>query len=93
MITIEQKSPELLFFSGELSRFDDLDKIPLPKLSATSIDADLSAVSAIDTAGLAWLLQVKYRFSEQQQRLNYLNPSEKLIKLASISGVNELLGI
>ncbi len=79
--------------SGSLSRFEALDKLKLDVSNETELNLDLSQLDTVDTAGLAWLLQAKYLLQGKNKTLLFKNPSDKLIKLASISGVNDILGI
>ena len=52
---------------------------------------DLSAVSKIDTAGLAWLLSIVEQHKSISGTLHFTHLSGELVKLAQLSGVDTFL--
>lgn len=55
------------------------------------IKIDLSGVSHIDTAGLAWLVDMIAEQKKQGLSISLLNCTDSLLKLAKISDVHSLL--
>ncbi|WP_416306225.1 STAS domain-containing protein [Neptunicella sp. SCSIO 80796] len=52
---------------------------------------DLQGVTAIDTAGLAWLIQLVGECEQQKKSLKLINTPTSLLKLAKMSDVESLL--
>ncbi len=59
--------------------------------SANEVCVDFSNVERIDTAGLAWVLNMLSSFVQQQIQLSFRNIPEQLLNLASLSNAKELL--
>jgi phospholipid transport system transporter-binding protein len=57
-----------------------------------TIDLDLSKVERIDTAGLAWLILLFKEAKQRKIHLNIQQAPDALIKLATLSNVESLLG-
>ena len=58
-----------------------------------AVKADLSQVSKVDTAGLAWLFYLLEQAALFSCQLSFSNIPEKLTKLINLSGVDGLLPI
>lgn len=54
---------------------------------------DLSKVNAVDSAGLAMLIQLKAELQTQQRKLTLHNVNKQLVAFAAVSGVTELLSL
>lgn len=63
----------------------------LHKLSA--LDVDLGSVESFDTAGLAWLLQLRGECEQQSIPFTMTNTPAKIISLANLSQVDSLLSL
>ena len=89
---IEQHSSKVCI-RGELTRHTINKKncqSMEPYFGESDIVIDLSAVSKIDTAGLAWLLSlVEQRSHSGNLHFSHLNG--ELVKLAKLSGVDSFL--
>ncbi|NTS75901.1 STAS domain-containing protein [Catenovulum sp. SM1970] len=92
MAQLSQVSEGQFQLSGELTRFKSLDSLNVTA-NGTQVELNLAALSLVDTAGLAWLLQQGIKLDNQGCQLEIVNPSDKLIKLARISGVDDILGV
>ena len=94
--TIHTTADEKTTISGQLTRQSIAGKQEknFSKLIKTkNQDIDLSGIVKIDTAGLAWLLAL-FEFAEKKQiQISYSQAPIELVKLAKLSGVNELLPI
>lgn len=55
------------------------------------LKVDLSTINNIDTAGLAWLIALQECAIKKQSRLTYSQAPQKLVKLAKLSQVYDLL--
>jgi len=67
-----------------------LDQLPM---ADQPLRLDLSDVEAIDSAGLALLLEWQQRLEEAGGSLVVVSPPAALVRLARISGVDTLLNI
>lgn len=79
--------------SGELSRNSIGDEQLLNKQIQTkhkTIYFDLSEVSRVDTAGLAWLIHSFAELKQQGVRLELQNPPEQLQNLMQLGQVTTL---
>lgn len=56
-----------------------------------AVSLDLAGVDHVDTAGLAWLLDLFAQRQAKNQTLSILNTPVSLLKLAKISNVNSIL--
>ncbi len=79
---------------GELT----LESVPLLKsqqikeiLTDTSVTVDLSLLTKVDTAGLAWLFLLLEKAQKNNCILTFQNASNDLLKLAKLSGVEQFL--
>lgn len=59
--------------------------------SATQVTVDLKATKRADTAGLAWLLNLKRDLLTQVEAVKIINVPQKLLNLADLSGAQALL--
>lgn len=57
------------------------------------INIDLAGVEQVDSAGLAFLIQVKAELGEQNRELSLQNIHTQLRQFAEVSGVTELLSL
>ncbi|MCO4799817.1 MAG: STAS domain-containing protein [Colwelliaceae bacterium] len=95
MIEIKQQD-EQLFLTGELTRktvnaaFEKKSEHLITKQISS---LNLSAVSKVDTAGLAWLLLVLEQANQKQQTIHFTNIPAELFKLATLSAVDTFLPI
>ena len=85
---------DILYISGELSRYS-LALIANNNYSScferSSIVVDLSDVTKVDTAGLAWLFYLLEQANKLSCQLSFTNLPVKLYKLITLSGVDGLL--
>ncbi|MEW6997647.1 lipid asymmetry maintenance protein MlaB [Colwelliaceae bacterium BS250] len=80
--------------TGELTRLTIIGKQQkhFAKFAKNSQQVlDLSKISKIDTAGLAWLLSLLEYALAQQIILTYSQAPEELVKLAKLSQVHDIL--
>ncbi len=85
-----------LTISGELSRHsvsDIKDGGYENWFAHGAINVDLSNISKVDTAGLAWLFYLLEQAQRYSCHLSFSNIPEKLTKLITLSGVDGLLPI
>jgi phospholipid transport system transporter-binding protein len=86
----------ILFINGELTRHS-LALINKNNYSScfkfTNVTVNLSEVSKVDTAGLAWLFCFLEQAIACSCEVNFIHLPEKLYKLIELSGVNGLLPI
>ncbi len=54
---------------------------------------DLSKVNAVDSAGLAMLIQLKAELQTEQRELTLQKVNKQLVAFAAVSGVTELLSL
>ncbi|MDG1750723.1 MAG: STAS domain-containing protein [Thalassotalea sp.] len=95
MIEIKKQHEQLLL-TGELTRKtvnSTFEKKAAHLISKEITLLDLSAVSRVDTAGLAWLLLVLEQAKKQHQDIHFINIPQELIKLAKLSAVDTFLPI
>ncbi len=92
MLEIRQE-PQGLVFSGELNR-DTVVQFwpfkPLQNLQGSAI-FDLAGLKHVDTAGLAWLLQVLSQAKAKSLQVQLRGMPEQLHSLALVSDVLSLL--
>ena len=78
---------------GELT-FAGINKNTLKSLTfmqgLKQIRFDLNKVSAIDSAGLAFMLECIQRCQQQQTRLKFQNIPPQLLALAKLSGLDDI---
>ena len=95
MIEITKQQQQLLF-TGELTRKTvdrAFEKKAAFEISKDIALLDLSAVTRIDTAGLAWLLIVLEQAKRQRQEIYFTNIPQELFRLAKLSAVDTFLPI
>ena len=85
------KEDNVLRFSGELNR-DTLMLYSPFKLSGKVI-FDFSALSNVDSAGLAWLIQQLGESRKQKLQVEFNKVPSQLLALAKVNGVTTLLPI
>ena len=100
MSSLHINGPEggVFAFSGELNRDTLMDawhgqekKLRGLTKQHSSLTVDLTHVSAVDTAGLAFLVNLIGVTKKYQLDLKISHPPESLLKLAKISDVTSLL--
>lgn len=83
-----------LIISGELSRFS-VQEIQHSNYAQWfvlgAINIDLSQVTKVDSAGLAWLFYLLEQATQYSCQLLFSSIPEKLTKLITLSGVEGLL--
>ena len=92
-LAISQVDEQHFRASGELSRNSIGDEQLLNKQIQTkhkTIYFDLSEVSRVDTAGLAWLIHSFAELKQQGVRLELQNPPEQLQNLMQLGQVTTL---
>lgn len=95
MLDIIQIKDEIVV-KGELTRrtispaFEKKSYALITPLAST---LNLSAVSKIDTAGMAWLLMVLEIAKKAQHIIEFTHLPKELIKLAKLSGVDLFLPV
>jgi phospholipid transport system transporter-binding protein len=84
-----------LRFSGELNRDTLMRYSPFKLLNTLSgkVIFDFSALSNVDSAGLAWLIQQIGLARKQQLQIAFCNVPAQLLALAKVSAVTALLPI
>lgn len=90
------KQQEQLLLTGELTRKtvnSSFEKKAAAFITKDIVLLDLSAVSRVDTAGLAWLLLVLEQTKKQRQEIHFINIPQELIKLAKLSAVDTFIPI
>tara|TARA_B110000467_G_C18163640_1_gene391087 strand:+ start:382 stop:687 length:306 start_codon:yes stop_codon:yes gene_type:complete len=84
----------VLFINGELSRYS-LALISNNNYSSyfegNKVIVDLSQVTKVDTAGLAWLFYILEQANALSCQLSFASLPPKLHKLIALSGVDGLL--
>ncbi|MDX1676792.1 lipid asymmetry maintenance protein MlaB [Arsukibacterium sp.] len=93
-LKIEQQQ-NTLTFSGELNRDTLMLYSPFKLLNSLSgkVIFDFSALSNVDSAGLAWLIQQLGKARRQDLQLEFSKVPAQLLALAKVSGVTDLLPI
>ena len=90
---IEQHSSKVIIL-GELTRhsIDNKTQNSIDSyLEGNDIIIDLSSVSKVDTAGLAWLLSIIEKANVKNVKLHFSHLSGELVKLAKLSGVDQFI--
>jgi len=87
------EAPGDLALTGAL-RFADVTRLleTLP-VGAEAYQVDLSALGAVDSAGVAVMLEWRLRVEQAGGTLTITNPPQRLVRLAGIGGVAKLLGL
>lgn len=95
MIEIKKQQNQLLL-SGELSRktINNSFEKKVSRLLTKEIElVDLSAVSNVDTAGLASLLLMLEQTIKRSHTIHFTNIPQELLNLAKLSAVDKFLPI
>lgn len=89
------KEDNVLRFSGELNRDTLMLYSPFKLLNTLSgkVIFDFSALSNVDSAGLAWLIQQLSESRKQKLQLELIKVPSQLLALAKVNGVTTLLPI
>lgn len=89
------KDNSTLRFSGELNRDTLMLYSPFKLLNSLSgkVIFDFSALSNVDSAGLAWLIQQLGQARKQSLQVEFSEVPAQLLALAKVSGVTSLLPI
>lgn len=97
-LNIKGSDNGVFLFQGELSRDTLMDawrkhesKLTRLKNAGGLVTVDLKEVSSVDTAGLAFLVNLVATTNKHQLDYKICNPPESLLKLAKISDVTSLL--
>jgi phospholipid transport system transporter-binding protein len=95
MIKVQQAEQKAIF-SGALTRATitpAFDKKYRKLVNNERIIIDLTKVSQVDTAGLAWILLLIELATNKACHISLINLPEDLLKLATLSAVDTLLPI
>ena len=87
-----ENEPGQYKLSGKLTR----DKVPALtpfKNGVSHVVMDISELTHVDTAGIAWFVHVSSVCEKQDATLTLLHPSEQLQSLAEVSGISVLLSL
>jgi phospholipid transport system transporter-binding protein len=92
MLEIRQEQ-QVLVFSGELDRNTVVQFWPFKPLQSMQSNAvfDLAALKHVDTAGLAWLIQVLSQAKAKSLQVTLRGMPAQLHSLAAVSDVLSLL--
>ena len=89
-VVLNKQSADKFLLSGELTRHS-VGSIQLPTPSETnSVTLDLSELSLIDTAGLAWLIHTLGQLQHARISLKLVNIPQQLVKLMKLGHVENL---
>ena len=92
-LSFEQRAPDEFILSGELGH-ETVAEIEFSKKfklnDVNRIIFDLSAISRVDTAGLAWLIHTLSELQQQNKHLTLRNIPEQLQKLMQLVQVSQL---
>ncbi len=93
-LTITQQG-QVLVFCGELDRETLLDYLPFTLLKNLSgqVVFDFSALTNVDSAGLAWLIEQLALAQQRDLQLQIRQAPAQLLSLARVSAVADLLPI
>jgi len=93
-LTITQQG-QVLVFRGELDRETLLDYLPFTLLKSLSgqVVFDFSALTNVDSAGLAWLIEQLALAQQRDLQLQIRQAPAQLLSLARVSAVADLLPI
>ncbi len=82
-------------FSGELNRDTLMRYSPFKLLNTLNgkVIFDFSALSNVDSAGLAWLIQQLGQARKQQLQVEFSKVPAQLLAIAKVSAVTSLLPI
>jgi phospholipid transport system transporter-binding protein len=89
-VFLNKQSASKYLLSGELTRHS-VGSIQLPTHGEMdSVTLDLSELSLIDTAGLAWLIHTLGQLQRKRISLRLINLPQQLIKLMKLGHVENL---
>lgn len=93
-LTITQQG-QVLVFRGELDRETLLDYLSFTLLKSLSgqVVFDFSALTNVDSAGLAWLIEQLALAQQRDLQLQIRQAPAQLLSLARVSAVADLLPI
>ncbi|GAB2687443.1 STAS domain-containing protein [Aliiglaciecola sp. 3_MG-2023] len=69
------------------------NEIQSSQANGSKLKVDFAEVDQVDTAGLAWVMELSKNCQSANVALELLNLPEGLIKLANLSNVNRILSI
>ena len=95
MVLNISKEDSTLRFSGELNRDTLMLYSPFKLLNTLNgkVIFDFSALSNVDSAGLAWLIQQLGQARKQELQVEFIKVPSQLLALAKVSAVTSLLPI
>lgn len=89
-LSISQQNNDTIALSGELNRHS-VPSISLPQLgNEKQMTIDLKAVTQVDTAGLAWLINLLAQLQRNHITLKLVHLPEQLKKLMQLGHVENL---
>lgn len=90
-----ERQADGIHFTGSLNRDTLMQYSPFTLLNDCSgeVTFDFAALSNIDTAGLAWLLQQLSQAKQQGLTIALCNVPKQLLSLADVTAVRPLLPI
>lgn len=87
-------TPDQVSIEGELTVDTVAESLFQQVLTGTaSLTLNLSQLSRIDTAGVAWLVLMVKHAKQTQVTVKIIHPSDALTNLAKLSDVDKLLGL
>lgn len=94
LLTISQQDQTVLF-SGKLNRDTLMLYSPFSLLNTLSgqVTFDFSALTHVDSAGLAWLIQQLARARTLNLQIEFTHVPAQLLSLAKVSAVTAILPI
>lgn len=86
---------QLLYFKGDLNRDTLMMYSPFTLLNKLSgkVTFDFSALTNVDSAGLAWLIEQVARARKMQLQIEIQHVPAQLLSLANVSAVTAILPI
>lgn len=93
MVTWQEVSPNTVALNGELSRHSVASLMPVAKRlkGYEQLNVELSKLSNIDSAGLAFLIELQEQASKLKLNLNFLGSTVALDKLIALYNAQSLL--
>lgn len=94
-LTIESENEQLVV-TGDLTRDNistQFEKRSYQLINRNSANINLSNVSSVDTAGLAWMLVVVEHANHGNNSIQFIDIPEELQKLAKLSAVAAFLPV
>lgn len=91
-LSLQQIKPQHFAIAGELTRYSVADKRLSEQLmqGQEQVEIDLSEVTRVDTAGLAWLIQASSQLQRQGRQLQLNHIPEQLHKLMQLGQVESI---